>query len=256
MKDTKIIAITNNKGGIGKTTTTHILGSILKDQGNDVLYVDLDAQKNLSYLLSVEDTEPNLFNVFEKTNDITEIVMETEQGDILPSSQKFEKADGKFLELESEFLLKDALDKIKDYYDYILIDTPPSLGIMTINALTAASHVIIPTESDTLSINGLSNLCEMVSRIQRRINPNLKIAGILITKQNARTIISQNLAQQLKIEAENLNTIVFNTEIRQGIVAKETQNKRMSILEYDKNSSVAKDYINFTKELLLTIEGE
>lgn len=244
----KIITIANQKGGVGKTTTAHALGAGLVKRKKKVLFIDIDPQGNLSHTMNIGDNL-NIYDLLKKTNSIDEVIIKTNKGDIIPSSILLSGADMEFTQIGREVLLKNALKKV--IYDYIIIDTAPTLGILTINALTASDEVIIPLSADVYSIQGLSQLKNTIDAVKIYSNPNLKIAGILMTKFNARTILNRDLKTSIDTIAQDmLETKVYTSTIRDGVAIREAQTRQLSIYEYAPTSKIAEDYNKFVKEFL------
>lgn len=247
----KIISIVNQKGGVGKTTTTGALSTGLKNKGNKTLMIDLDPQCNLTYSTGLNaDNSPNIYNVLVDSVNIKDTIITSEQGDIVPSGLQLAVADKNITETGKEFRLQEALEGIKDNYDYIIIDTPPQLNILTINALTASDSVIITTQADIYSVQGVGNLNNTIQAVKKYCNQALKIDGILITRYNKRTIISRQMAELLEETADKLSTKVYNTKIRECIALKEAQAMKEDIYSYAPGSNATDDYMNFVMEVL------
>jgi chromosome partitioning protein len=181
---------------------------------------------------------------------VANLIQTTEQGDILASSQRLTVADKTFVEFGMEFLLSDALAQVKDAYDYIILDCPPNLGVITANALVAASDLIIPITSDMYAMSGLSLLLTNIEKVKARPNPGLRVDGILLTKYSNRSVLSRDLKEAIEAKATEMGTRVYNTFIREGVSVREAQAQRMNIFEYAPESNPAKDYDNFINEYL------
>ena len=171
-------------------------------------------------------------------------------GDIIVSSKALSGADGFITVTGKEYRLKEALEKVCDMYDYIIIDTPPALGILTVNALTACHSVIIPAQAEIYSLQGIEQLSETMKPVRKYCNPQLDIAGILLTRYSQRTVLSREVAEMAKQLAQKLGTKIFSTSIRENISVKEAQISQKSLFEYAPNSNAAKDYAAFIEELL------
>lgn len=247
---TQVIVITNQKGGVGKTTTALSLAHNLKQLGNQVLLVDTDPQSNLSSNFNVDRSKPTVYDAFKSTVDINETIQETEQGYIIASNIMLSTADLEFNVIGREFKLKELLLKIKIKFDYIIIDTPPALNFLTVNALTSANKLIIPLFADFFSLQGLLQLYSTINEIKKHTNSKLNVSGLLFTKHNHRTILARDMVDNVEKIALKLNTKVFKTKIRQSIAVQESQARQMSIAQHADMSNPAIDYRNFTKEFL------
>lgn len=246
----EIISIALQKGGTAKTTTAHNLGAGLHKMGYKVLYIDLDGQGSLSYTLNAETRNKGVYEALKGIADVTETIQHTEQGDIIAASGNLAGIDGELTATGKEYKLKELLEPIKKNYDFIIIDTPPALGILTVNALTVSDSVIIPLQADIFSLQGVGQLYSTIQAVQRYTNPQLKIKGLLISRYNARSILTRDITAAIESTAQSLNTKLFNTKIRECIAIKEAQTQQTNIFSYAPNSNAAKDYNNFIKEVL------
>ena len=248
----EIIAIVNQKGGVAKTTTVCALGCGLTSMKKKVLFVDLDAQVNLSNTLRAM-TGPEHLSVYEVMNgsaSIKDAVQNIAKRHIVAGSPSLAEANLAVTRKGREFALKKALDSVRAEYDYIILDTPPSLGYLTINALTACDSIIITAQSDKYSLQGIGQLSLTVQAVKERVNPSLKIKGILLTRHNSRMVLSRDIAAMIKDTARDLNTKVFKTTIRDAIAIREAQALETDIFSYAPKSKVADDYRAFIKEVL------
>jgi chromosome partitioning protein len=248
------MSITNQKGGVAKTTTAHALGAGLRRRGHTVLLVDLDPQANLSYAVGVKDVSAGVLEVLTERIPPKEAIYHSEQGDIIPAASSLAAADKTLKETGKEFKLREALEQIESGYDYIVIDTPPSLGILTVNALTAADTVIIPAQADDFSLQGISELYGTICTIRRYTNPKLKISGVLLTRHNARSVISRDMTEAMKQTAESIGAKLYNTCIRECTALKEAQAMQRDIYDYAPKSNAATDYAAFVDEVAMIIE--
>lgn len=240
MKET--IAIVNRRGGVGKTATAHAIGAGLSHRGYKTLFIDLDSQCNLTYDLSVTGAPLGSMEILSGTATAQEAIQHTEGGDIIPASPSLAVADTTLERTGKEYRLREALEPLKEKYDYIIIDTPPALGVLTVNALTACDSAIIPAQAEIHSLQGIGLLNETIKAVQKYTNPNLFIKGILITRYNKRAIISRDMKDNLEATAKNLGTIVFDTPIRECTAIKEAQAKQTDIFTYAPRSNASKDY--------------
>lgn len=244
----KIIAIVNHKGGVGKTTTTLNLGKALSLQGKKVLIIDNDPQANLSQFLGVENPDKNIYHWIEEQSNFEQVVHHiAENFDLMPSDLSLSEAEIKLQsDVEGYFKLKNALNSFAKNYDFVLIDCPPSLGILTINALIASSEMIVVVLAQYLATKGLNTIIGVVSKVNRNLNPNLKILGLLLTQTN-RTVLSQSINDLVKTHYDYK---VFESNIRQNVALAEASTQSMDIFTYNPKSSGAEDYMNLSKEIL------
>jgi chromosome partitioning protein len=245
----QVIALANQKGGVAKTTTTLNLGVALVERGKRVLCVDLDPQSNLTMSQGVDPDELDrtMFDVLVHKTPLEDVILEREI-DLAASSIDLAGAE---LALSSmigrERALQKALLPVRSRYDYVLIDTPPSLGLLTINALTAADGVIVPVQCEYLSLRGLIQLENTLTMIRENLNPDVRIAGILPTMFDGRTLHSREAVEILE---ENFGDLVFETKIRKTIRYAEAPVKGTSVLKYDSKGKAAKAYRDLAGEVL------
>ena len=254
----KVITVTNQKGGVGKTTTAHILSVGLVRKGFRVLAVDTDPQTNLTYTSGAEPEEAaaDLYALFKGEKTASEAILKTSAGfDIIAGSLNLAGADMEFTKAGREYMLKELLEPVAGDYDFCIIDTPPTLGILTVNALTASNEVIIPMGADVYSLQGLSQLQELIESVKRYCNPVLTINGLLLTKYNPRTTISKLLKEDLRELAEKLSTKVYDVQIRDAVAIKEAQLMQSDIFKEYPTANVTNDYQKFINEFLEGMEA-
>lgn len=253
----KVIAVNNQKGGTGKTTTAAALGFALYHRGFKVLLIDLDSQGNLSYTVNAEGGRYGIFGAMERPETVQQEIQPAcsdDKGgkiDIIPSTERLAVAEKIFTEIGKEYKLKEALQNIdSSAYDYVIIDTPPALSILSINALAAADTVIIPAQADIYSLQGITQISSTISTVRKYCNSKLSIDGIVLTRYNSRTTISKDLAAALAQTAEKLSTKVYDTRIRECTAIKEAQALRKDIFVYAPKSNAAEDYKSLTNEIV------
>ncbi len=248
---TKIITVTNQKGGVGKTTTATAILDCLAQRGNKVLGVDLDPQGSLSFSMGLDIEKCHtVFNVFRGEIDVNDAISKTQICDMLASNILLSAAEQEFTKAGREFMLKTALSQIKENYDYIIIDTPPALNVLTVNAYVATDGLIIPMAPEVLSLLGVSQIKDTIESVRNYYNSRLEVYGILLNKFNPRLNLNKEvkeMAQQISIQ---LNTKVFETFIRASVLVAEAPAHGMSIMSYSPDSKPAIDFDRFCNELL------
>lgn len=246
----KTISIATQKGGVGKTTSTGALAACFKKKGHKVLAVDMDPQGNLSFSMGA-DTEmgATIYDVIRGEAKARVAVQHTGVTDIIPASILLSGIELEFTGPGREYLLRDALEPLREYYDYILIDSPPGLGALTVNALTASDYVIIPMLSDIFSLQGLAQLYDTVEHIRLASNPALRILGILLVRFSPRSRLGKEVHGTAGMIANSLGIPLFNTYIRNCVALPEAQSLQRSIVEYSPRCSGVLDYLSLIREL-------
>ena len=248
----KIISVSNQKGGVGKTTTALSLSAALGVLEKKVLLIDMDPQSNATSGLGIDSNEVTLssYDLIIGNSKASNIVIQTSSPnlDLIPA-----KIDLVGLEIEivnkssREYLLKNALEKIKEKYDFIIIDCPPSLGLITLNALTCSNSVIIPIQCEYFALEGLGKLLNTIKGVQKVHNPNLSLEGILLTMFDSRLRLSNQVKQDVK---KHFGNIVFNTIIPRNVSVGEAPSHGESILMYNATSKGSKSYLKFAQEIV------
>ena len=247
-----VVAIANQKGGIGKTTTTQALAAGLSAKGYRVLAIDSDPQGNLTFACGAEyEGCPTLYHVMRGMVDAGEAVQHVPGGfDLIPANIMLSGAEREFIDTGKEHLLEESISPIAGNYDFIVIDTPPSLGTLTINALTFADDVLIPTTASMFAANGIGQLNGTVANVRKYCNPEVKIIGILITRYSSRANISKELCGFTEKMGEYISAPIYKTHIRAAVAIEEAQAVQEDIFNYSTRANVAEDYRAFVDEFL------
>ena len=248
----RIIAIANQKGGVGKTTTSINLSSCLAEKGKKVLAIDLDPQGNMTSGLGVDKdvVDNTVYELILGECSIKESISKTvvEHLTIIPSNVNLAGAEIELLGInDKEYILKTAVDYIKDDYDFIIIDCPPSLNMLTVNAMTTADTVLVPIQCEYYALEGLSQLIHTINLVQERLNPKLQIEGVVFTMYDVRTNLSNQVVDTVK---ENLDTKIYSTMIPRNIRLAEAPSYGIPINMYDSKSAGAESYRNLAKEII------
>jgi chromosome partitioning protein len=243
----KVIAVTNHKGGVGKTTSTINIGAGLAKLGKRVLLIDLDPQANLSQSLGIKDPTATIYGAIRGEHPLQPVNV-LKRLDVVPSTLDLSGAE---IELSSEtgreYILRELLEPVKGSYDYVIIDSPPSLGLLTVNALTSADEILIPLQAQYLALQGLSKLLEIVDKIQKRLNKGLRIGGVFITQYDSRKILNRNVVETIE---SHFKETVFKTRIRDNVALAEAPTQGQDIFRYNPTSYGALDYLALCKEIV------
>lgn len=246
-----VIAIANQKGGVGKTTTSQALTAGLAEKGYKTLGVDLDPQGNFSAACGVENYNvPTVYEMMKDEATAEETIQTIGEYDIVPANIMLAGAEQELSHTGKEHRLKEALQPVLDKYDYIIIDTPPSLGVLTVNAFTFANEIIIPTTAGIFATTGINQLANTVKNVQKYCNPNVGIKGILFTRFNPRANISKQIKELTEELGKYISAPIYHTHIRSAIVVEEAQANSEDIFTYSGKSTVAEDYRAFIDEYL------
>ena len=245
----EIIAVANQKGGIGKTTTALALADALNMKGKKTLYIDLDPQCNGTgnYRAKV-DGVGTLYDLL--VDGDTDCIQTTERGDIIAGDPLLKEASKVIDGASATFKLKKGLSEIRNHYDYIILDTPPALSVLLTNALTAADKVIIPLTTDLFGLQGLTQLHDTIVEVQEFTNPELKVDGLLLVKYKDRTNLSKEILATLPEYAKLLNTRIYETKIREAVATQEAQAARESLFNWAPSCTTAKDYLELLNEIV------
>ena len=249
--DTKVISFGNHKGGVAKTTTTASVGSILASKGYKVLVIDLDAQANLTVSLLKEEPDNSIYYALTGKTSELPIVPVSDNLSIVPASLQLAMAEMELTAaISRERILAELLEKVKPDYDFILIDCPPSLGLLTLNAFTASNEIIIPLVAEVLPFKGLTMINNFINQVQHRLNRDAHISGILLTRWES-TKLTKEIESRLRNQLGNL---VFDVKIRKNITIAEAPLENKNIVDFDPKCNGAQDYLTFTEELLSRLE--
>ncbi len=248
----RIIAIANQKGGVGKTTTAINLSACLAEKGKKVLSIDMDPQGNMTSGLGVDkdNVEKTVYDLIIGEGQIEEIICKDvlENLDVLPTNIDLSAAEIELIGIENkEYIIKNEVEKVKDNYDFIIIDCPPSLSMLTINAMTTADSVLVPIQCEYYALEGLSQLIHTIELVKERLNSNLEIEGVVFTMYDARTNLSLQVVENVK---DNLNQNIYKTIIPRNIRLAEAPSYGMPINQYDPKSSGAESYRLLADEVI------
>lgn len=248
----RTIAIANQKGGVGKTTTAINLSACLAEKGKKVLAVDMDPQGNMTSGLGVDkdSMENTIYNLIIGESKMEEVLIKDvlENLDIIPTNIDLSGAEIELLDVEEkEYIVRNEIDKIKDNYDFIIIDCPPSLSMLTINAMTTADSVLVPIQCEYYALEGLSQLIHTVELVRDRLNPKLTIEGVVFTMYDARTNLSLQVVENVK---DNLEQTIYKTIIPRNIRLAEAPSYGIPINKYDPKSAGAESYLRLADEVI------
>lgn len=251
----RTLVIASQKGGTGKTTTSAAIAHWAASHGSKTLCIDLDPQGSLTYVLQGDGNAPGCYELM-KGASASELVQACQKGGphLLAASLQLAGADAEFSSRPGrDFLLKKSLEPLRDTYNLAVIDTPPTLGTLLVNALSAADEVLIPVQADVFALQSVYQLMETIGQVREYCNPGLKVAGVLLTRYNGRAVLSRDLRESLEATCRELAAPVFATAIREGIAAKEAQTLRESLFTYAPKSNPALDYAALMGELKIGV---
>lgn len=245
----KVIAIANQKGGVGKTTTCINLGSVLNGRGKRVLYCDMDPQGNCTSGLGADkEAEPNIYDVLINGESPESVIIKTAYGDLIPSNTQLSGATVELVEVnEREYVLKNTLEQLKDKYDFMLIDCPPSLELLTINALVAADSVLIPVQCEYFALEGIKDLLTTIEMTRKRLNPGLEIEGIVMTMHDSRLKLSTQVVEEVR---KYFGDQVYKAMVPRNVRLSEAPSHGKPVIAYDRMSTGSRAYYKLASELL------
>lgn len=254
----RIIAVANQKGGVGKTTTATNLSACLAEKGKKVLAIDIDPQGNMSSGLGIDknEVENTVYELILEESSLEDCIIENvlENVSLLSSNVNLAGAEIELIGIEDkEFILKKQIEKVRDNYDFIIIDCPPSLNTLTVNAMTTADTVLVPIQCEYFALEGLSQLIHTINLVRERLNPTLKIEGVVFTMYDARTNLSLQVVENVK---ENLNQTVYKSIIPRNVRLAEAPSHGKPITLYDTKSAGAEAYRDLAEEVIENAEME
>ena len=247
-----IVSLLNHKGGVGKTTSAINIGAGLVELGKRVLLIDLDPQANLTLSLGVPRQKNTIYEALRGEAGLEPYTVKPNM-DVITSSLDLSGAEMELVnEAGREYILRELFETIKYDYDYVIIDCPPSLGLLTLNALTSCRYVLIPLQTEFLALQGLTKIKQVIDKVKFRLNKNLSIGGVIPTMYNARLVLNRDVVETIKKYFEDK---VFNTYIRDNVALAEAPAARKDIFEYSRNSPGAQDYLDLCKEIVVRMEN-
>lgn len=243
----RIVSISNHKGGVGKTTSAINIGAGLHELGKKILLIDLDPQANLSQSLGITEPDRTIYGALRGEYKPQPIKILSGL-DVIPSTLDLSGAEVEMSgEAGREYILRELLEPLRETYNYILIDTPPSLGLLTINALTASREVFIPLQAQYLALRGLSKLLEVIDKIRKRLNKELRVGGVFVTQYDSRKVLNRDVVATIDAHFKDE---IFSTRIRDNVALAEAPTQGVDIFRYSPKSYGAQDYLSLCKEIL------
>jgi chromosome partitioning protein len=247
-----IISLLNHKGGVGKTTSAINIGAGLVELGKSVLLIDLDPQANLTLSLGIPRQANTIYEAIRGESDLHPVTIK-EGLDVVTSVLDLSGAEMELInEAGREFILRELFDPLREQYDFIIIDCPPSLGLLTLNALTSSDYVFIPLQTEFLAMQGLAKIKQVIQKVKLRLNKKLRIGGVIATMYDSRKILNRDVVQTIK---KYFGDMVFETHIRDNVALAEAPAQRKDIFSYNRSSPGAKDYLALSKEIIERMEA-
>ncbi len=248
-----IISLLNHKGGVGKTTSTINIGAAMVELGKKVLLIDLDPQANLTLSLGIPRQKITIYESVVGESDLVPYTVR-EGLDVIPSSLDLSGAEMELInEAGREFILKELFAEVLPDYDFIIIDCPPSLGLLTLNALTCSHQVLIPLQTEFLALQGLTKIKQVIDKVRLRLNKKLELGGVIATMYDQRRVLNRDVVNTI---VKYFGDKVFNTYIRDNVALAEAPAQRKDIFTYNKRSPGATDYLNLSKEILQRVQAQ
>ena len=248
----RIISLLNHKGGVGKTTSAINIGAGLVELGKKILLIDLDPQANLTLSLGVGRQPSTIYEAIRGESELVPFTVK-ENMDVITSTLDLSGAEMELIhEAGREFILRELFEPIRENYDFIIIDCPPSLGLLTLNALTSSDYVYIPLQAEFLALQGLAKIKQVIQKVKLRLNKKLQIAGVFATMYDARKVLNRDVVETIE---KYFGDLVFDTKIRDNVALAEAPAQRKDIFEYSRGSAGAEDYLALCKEILKRTEA-
>jgi chromosome partitioning protein len=247
----KIFSLLNHKGGVGKTTSAINIGAGFVELGKKALLIDLDPQANLTLSLGATRPSQTIYEAIRGESELLPVTVK-ENLDVVVSTLDLSGAEMELInEAGREFILRELFAPLREEYDYIIIDCPPSLGLLTLNALTSSDFVIIPLQTEFLALQGLAKIKQVIQKVKLRLNKNLHIGGVIATMYDGRKVLNRDVVETIR---KYFGELVFETMIRDTVALAEAPSQRKDIFEYNRNSAGAEDYLSLCKEILTRVE--
>ncbi|MCO6475106.1 MAG: ParA family protein [Phaeodactylibacter sp.] len=247
----KVISLLNHKGGVGKTTSVINIGAAMVELGKRSLLIDLDPQANLTLSLGAARPPVTIYEAMRGESELMPLPVK-ENLDVIVSTLDLSGAEMELInEAGREFILRELLAPLREEYDFIIIDCPPSLGLLTLNALTSSDYVMIPLQTEFLALQGLAKIKQVIQKVKLRLNKGLQIGGVIATMYDSRKVLNRDVVETIK---KYFGELVFETMIRDNVALAEAPSQRKDIFDYSRNSAGAEDYLELSKEILVRVE--